>query len=168
MSLMLQVYETLKDMVLQVSGACRCSVCMLCLRQIATAHAALPPLADFTSLLQPFLVASGPKHTALASVARLWSPICCVHAGVATERDLSVWTRLMAGAAAGTVGQTVAYPLDVVRRRMQVPSSCYNHLTLHWLQMLSLCDCGRSGCDTKLDNWAPVGCDRVRKRALTH
>ena len=41
-------------------------------------------------------------------------------AGVQSERDLSVWTRLAAGAAAGTVGQTVAYPLDVVRRRMQV------------------------------------------------
>ena len=43
-----------------------------------------------------------------------------MHAGVQSERDLSVWTRLAAGAAAGTVGQTVAYPLDVVRRRMQV------------------------------------------------
>jgi solute carrier family 25 phosphate transporter 23/24/25/41 len=34
--------------------------------------------------------------------------------------DLSVVTKLACGAAAGTVGQTVAYPLDVVRRRMQV------------------------------------------------
>lgn len=34
--------------------------------------------------------------------------------------DLSVVTKLACGAAAGTVGQTVAYPLDVVRRRMQM------------------------------------------------
>lgn len=34
--------------------------------------------------------------------------------------DLSVMTKLGCGAAAGTVGQTVAYPLDVVRRRMQM------------------------------------------------
>ncbi|MCO5589441.1 hypothetical protein L7F22_043408 [Adiantum nelumboides] len=34
--------------------------------------------------------------------------------------ELSVLTKLGCGAAAGTVGQTVAYPLDVVRRRMQM------------------------------------------------
>lgn len=38
------------------------------------------------------------------------------------ERQLSVTTRLACGALAGTTGQTVAYPLDVVRRRLQVTS----------------------------------------------
>jgi solute carrier family 25 phosphate transporter 23/24/25/41 len=33
---------------------------------------------------------------------------------------LGVVTKLACGAAAGTVGQTVAYPLDVVRRGMQM------------------------------------------------
>ena len=36
------------------------------------------------------------------------------------ERELSTLTRLACGGLAGTTGQTVAYPLDVVRRRMQV------------------------------------------------
>lgn len=40
--------------------------------------------------------------------------------GVTDERDLGVATRLTCGALAGSVGQTVAYPLDVVRRRLQV------------------------------------------------
>jgi solute carrier family 25 phosphate transporter 23/24/25/41 len=40
--------------------------------------------------------------------------------GLTDERDLGVATRLTCGALAGSVGQTVAYPLDVVRRRLQV------------------------------------------------
>lgn len=39
---------------------------------------------------------------------------------VGEQSDLTVITKLGCGAAAGTVGQTVAYPLDVVRRRLQM------------------------------------------------
>ena len=40
--------------------------------------------------------------------------------GLRDERDLSIATRLACGALAGTTGQTVAYPFDVCRRRLQV------------------------------------------------
>lgn len=40
--------------------------------------------------------------------------------GCNSEQELSVVTRLGCGAVAGSVGQTVAYPFDVMRRRLQV------------------------------------------------
>jgi solute carrier family 25 phosphate transporter 23/24/25/41 len=43
-----------------------------------------------------------------------------LHYGMRDERELSVGMRLGCGAIAGTTGQTVAYPFDVARRRLQV------------------------------------------------
>jgi hypothetical protein len=51
-------------------------------------------------------------------------------AGLRDERDLSVGARLTCGAIAGTTGQTVAYPFDVARRRLQVGGACLTRARL--------------------------------------
>ena len=49
----------------------------------------------------------------------------CVHRHFDVERstDLPVIFRVMAGGVAGLIGQSATYPLDIVRRRMQVRGS---------------------------------------------
>mmetsp|Transcript_30652 Transcript_30652/g.78712 ORF Transcript_30652/g.78712 Transcript_30652/m.78712 type:complete len:322 (-) Transcript_30652:669-1634(-) len=46
--------------------------------------------------------------------------LMCAQYGVSNERDLGIVTKLGCGALAGTTGQTVAYPFDVARRRLQM------------------------------------------------
>lgn len=51
-----------------------------------------------------------------------------IHYDLRDERELSVPARLGCGAVAGTMGQTVAYPFDVARRRLQVGTSNPYHV----------------------------------------
>lgn len=44
----------------------------------------------------------------------------CQRYGLESEREISTVWRLTCGGFAGSLGQTVAYPFDVVRRRLQV------------------------------------------------
>lgn len=60
------------------------------------------------------------------------------HYNLRDERDLSVATRLACGAFAGTFGQTVAYPFDVARRRLQVCARGGVGMVLIVLQYVSM------------------------------
>ena len=42
------------------------------------------------------------------------------HQGLTNDHDIAVWQRLCAGSVAGWIAQSATYPLDIVRRRMQV------------------------------------------------
>ena len=57
--------------------------------------------------------------------------------GCQTERDLSHTYRLCAGGIAGTIGQTIAYPFDVVRRRLQVWPVSHDKQDAFWRVALS-------------------------------
>lgn len=72
-----------------------------------------------------------------------------LHYGLRDERELSVAARLGCGAVAGTMGQTVAYPFDVARRRLQVRvlvrqevsgQLCYG-LDPHWFAVVRVVTC---------------------------
>lgn len=52
-----------------------------------------------------------------------------VRQGLESDSDLGVFSRLGAGAVAGLTAQSVTYPLDVVRRRMQVYPGQYRGIT---------------------------------------
>jgi solute carrier family 25 phosphate transporter 23/24/25/41 len=66
------------------------------------------------------------------------------HYDLRDERDLSVAARLAAGAAAGTTGQTVAYPFDVARRRLQVCLGGGGGLRRGWQGMAAYMPASRS------------------------
>lgn len=45
--------------------------------------------------------------------------------GLHSDKDIATWQRLIAGALAGLLAQSATYPLDIVRRRMQVTPRRY-------------------------------------------
>jgi len=98
------VYETLKDVLVKMHGAIEEFVVYI---------------GWFSSsrcvLLSSLLIYI--SFCCVLDVADDWVGLC---AGGKDERDLSIAARLGCGAVAGTTGQTVAYPFDVVRRRLQV------------------------------------------------
>ena len=134
------VYETLKDSVLKFYGAPSLSL-MLC--SSAQGVPCLSPVQctpienklhfeQHPDLSQSIVILrlAVMKKLCIHDMIMLQSRASCKQimgmilvssvADLNDERELSTLTRLACGGIAGTTGQTVAYPLDVVRRRMQV------------------------------------------------
>ncbi len=142
------VYETSKDAILSHYGAHAALRIQPC---VATGFGVRVRIAYYSyrqaSRITAFILASTPpgnathakldtyphtRRTCRAMSTSLQHDWSCRYADPSTlvdltdERDLSVVTRLACGAFASTFGQTVAYPLDVVRRRLQVILSLFS------------------------------------------
>lgn len=89
-----------------------CCWCLLCCLQEG-------PLAFYKGWL-PSVIGVVPYVGLNFGVYETLKHMLLLHYGLRDERELSVPSRLACGAAAGTMGQTVAYPFDVARRRLQV------------------------------------------------
>ena len=77
--------------------------------------AAYLPLFAFIFMKVPYVGLNFAVYESLKDWLLQTNPL-----GLANDNELHVVTRLGCGAVAGTIGQTVAYPLDVIRRRMQM------------------------------------------------
>jgi hypothetical protein len=129
------VYGTMKDVMIAQYGAMlalfnrfAAAPCTRC--HIAAGGASCMLFLFF--LVFPLTTLSGSTSTGVPAET------CYTLTGVKSERDLSVITKLGCGAVAGTIGQTVAYPFDVARRRLQVGS-----LLLIWVACLGI---SKGGC----------------------
>lgn len=63
------------------------------------------------------------RHPSIAKYTTIPSPTTSSDTGTTTTykpRPLTYWAELLAGGSAGLVSQTASYPLEVIRRRMQV------------------------------------------------
>ena len=96
-------------------GAINCAYLTLVKNKLFCAHSCAGPYTLIWRLQVPYVGLNFAVYESLKDWLIKSKAFGLVH-----DNELGVTTRLACGAAAGTIGQTVAYPLDVIRRRMQM------------------------------------------------